>query len=87
MQHFWQELDDAVLASLSDGDGTPSEIGQRLGIPEAAASSILAMLVVEGRVRICRVALAHHDVTVSPLSTEREAPIPHHLMTEAAGDG
>jgi hypothetical protein len=69
MQHFWRELDDAVLACLAGGDGSPSEIGQRLGISEAAAASILAMLVIEGRVRICRVALGDHDVTVSPHGT------------------
>jgi hypothetical protein len=72
MHHLWRELDDAVIACLAGRDGTPSQIGQRLGISEAAASSILAMLVVEGRVRICRVALAHRDVTVTTLSPDDE---------------
>jgi hypothetical protein len=48
MHHLWRELDDAALACLAGGDGTPSRIGQRLGISAAAASSILAMHVVEG---------------------------------------
>ncbi len=57
MEHMWREIDEAVLRCLADGDATPAEIGQRLDISEAGASSILAMLVTEGRVRICRAAL------------------------------
>jgi DNA-binding CsgD family transcriptional regulator len=57
MEHLWREIDEAVLQCLADGDATPAEIGQRLDISEAGASSILAMLVTEGRVRICRAAL------------------------------
>jgi DNA-binding Lrp family transcriptional regulator len=68
MHHFWHELDHAILACRAGGDDTPLEIGQRLGISEAAVSSILAMLVVEGRVRICRVALGHRGVTGAALS-------------------
>jgi hypothetical protein len=54
MEHFWREIDDAVLRCLATGDATPAEIGRHLGISEAAAASILVMLVTEGRVRICR---------------------------------
>jgi hypothetical protein len=57
MEHFWGEIDDAVLQCLAVGDATPAEIGRHLGISEAAAASILAMLVTEGRVRICRVSV------------------------------
>ena len=56
--HLWRELDDAVLDSLARGAATPAEIGQRLGMSEAAVASIVAMLAAEGRVRVCRVALA-----------------------------
>jgi DNA-binding Lrp family transcriptional regulator len=59
VDHFWRELDDAVLACLADGNDTPSEISRQLGISEPAASSILTMLVVEGRVRISRVSLGN----------------------------
>ncbi len=54
---IWREIDDAVLQYLATGDATPAEIGQRLGMSEAAAASIVAMLAAEGRVRICRVTL------------------------------
>jgi DNA-binding IclR family transcriptional regulator len=54
---LWRELDDAVLAYLAGGETTPAEIGKQLGVSEAAAASILAMLATEGRVRICRVRL------------------------------
>jgi DNA-binding CsgD family transcriptional regulator len=57
MDHWWREIDEAVLQCLAVGDATPAEIGQKLGISEGGASSILAMLVVEGKVRICRAAL------------------------------
>jgi len=57
MEHLWREIDEAVLQCLAVGDATPAEIGQHLGISEAGASSILAMLVTEGRVRICRATL------------------------------
>ena len=53
----WREIDDTVLQYLATGDATPAEIGQRLGMSEAAAASIIAMLAAEGRVRICRVTL------------------------------
>jgi hypothetical protein len=66
MDHFWRELDDAVLACLANGDDTPSEIGRQLGISEPAASSILTMLAVEGRVRISRVTLGDSQVAGAP---------------------
>ena len=52
------EIDDAVLKCLAIGEATPAEIGRRLGISEAAVVSVVAMLAAEGRVRVCRVALA-----------------------------
>ena len=61
MDHLWREIDEAVLQRLAVGDATPAEIGQHLGISEAGASSILAMLVTEGKVRICRATLDRRD--------------------------
>jgi hypothetical protein len=55
LPELWREIDDAVLACLTTGDATPAEIGKSLGMSEAAAVSIVAMLAVEGRLRICRV--------------------------------
>jgi hypothetical protein len=63
--NLWSELDNAVLACLTGGDGTPADIGQQLGISEAAASSLLAMLALEGRIRICWVALDHSKTTAA----------------------
>ena len=54
----WREIDDAVLQCLASGEATPAEIGRRLGLSEAAVVSVVAMLAAEGRVRVCRVALA-----------------------------
>ena len=56
--HLWAEIDDAVLKCLAIGEATPADIGRRLGISEAAVVSVVAMLAAEGRVRVCRVALA-----------------------------
>ena len=56
MEKWWSELDDAVLACLSEPGGmSPEEIGRRLGMSAAAAVSVLGMLAQEGRVRIARV--------------------------------
>ncbi len=54
---FWSDLDDDVLRCLAErqGDMTPAEIGQRLGMSEPATRSILAMLAEAGKVRICSV--------------------------------
>ena len=55
---LWAEIDDAVLQCLAIGEATPADIGCQLGISEAAVVSVVAMLAAEGRVRVCRVALA-----------------------------
>jgi len=54
---FWSTLDSDVLRCLAErqGEMTPAEIGQRLGMSEHAARSILAMLAEAGKVRICSV--------------------------------
>lgn len=55
---FWGELDGAVLRCLSDhrGELSPSDVGDRVGISESAARSVLMMLAEAGKVRICSVA-------------------------------
>jgi hypothetical protein len=53
MEHLWTEIDEAVLQCLAHGVAGPAEIGEQLGMSEAAAASILAMLAAEGKVRIC----------------------------------
>jgi hypothetical protein len=55
---FWSELDGAVLRCLSDhrGELSPAEVGDRVGISESAARSVLMMLAEAGKVRICSVA-------------------------------
>ena len=57
MEHLWLEIDEAVMKCLARGETAPAEIGEELGMSEAAAASILAMLAAEGKVRICRARL------------------------------
>ena len=51
---FWSELDEDVLRCLGERHGqmTPTELGARLGMSEAAVCSVLAMLAETGKVRI-----------------------------------
>lgn len=56
MDDWWAELDGEVLGWLAAlSPIAPAEIGLRLGISERAATSLLAMLAVQGKVRICLV--------------------------------
>ena len=63
--HLWREMDDLVLDALADGASTPAEIGTRVGMSEAAVTSIVAMLAVEGRVRIRHVVLAERAAALT----------------------
>ncbi|OGK95833.1 MAG: hypothetical protein A3I14_06685 [Candidatus Rokubacteria bacterium RIFCSPLOWO2_02_FULL_73_56] len=55
-QDWWADLHGEILDCLAPGGAlAPAEIGRRLGMSEAAATSCLAMLAQEGRVRICLV--------------------------------
>ena len=54
---WWSEIDHDILACLSDGPKSTSELGKRLGLSAAALSSLLLMLAAEGRVRVDRVKL------------------------------
>jgi hypothetical protein len=57
VDHLWNDLDDAVMRCLAAGVAAPADIGKQLGMSEAAATSILAMLAVEGKVAICQARL------------------------------
>jgi DNA-binding Lrp family transcriptional regulator len=55
----WWAVDHEILDCLAGhGEMTPAEISRCLGLSEGEAMSLLAMLVREGKVRICQVALA-----------------------------
>ena len=55
---FWGDLDRDVLDCFrqTPRELSPAEIGDRVGISEDAARSVLTMLAQEGKVRICSVA-------------------------------
>jgi DNA-binding Lrp family transcriptional regulator len=53
---WWSEIDDEVLALLQDGrPASPADLGRRLGLSEAAVSSLLWGLASEGKIRIRQV--------------------------------
>lgn len=55
----WWKVDRDILECLAThGAMTPGEISHLLGLSEGEATSLLAMLAREGRVRICQVTLA-----------------------------
>lgn len=51
-ESWWGDLDSALLRCVAEGAMDPAEIGRRLGIPTAAATSLLMLLAREGKVRI-----------------------------------
>jgi hypothetical protein len=59
---WWSDLDAAVLTCLqAHGAMAPIEIGHHLGLSESAVTSLLCLLVQDGKVRICLVEDgAHH---------------------------
>ena len=55
----WWAVDREILQCLSRHAAmTPADISRELGLSEAEAASLLALLVREGKVRSCQVALA-----------------------------
>lgn len=55
---WWDDLDAAVLACLkAKGAMAPHEVGRHVGLSESAASSVLCLLALTGKVRICLVEL------------------------------
>ena len=50
---WWSDFDDTILECLAGGRViTTDEIAGKLGVSEAAASSLLALLAIDDRVRI-----------------------------------
>jgi DNA-binding Lrp family transcriptional regulator len=53
---WWQDVEDDVLRCLEGrGEVPPVEIARKLGMSEAATTSLLSILASEGKVRICAV--------------------------------
>ncbi len=52
MESWWRELDDEVLGCLARGACSPGDVARRLGMSESAATSVLSMLISEGKVRV-----------------------------------
>ena len=58
-QDWWTGVDDETVRCLTEhGPMSPDELGQRLGMSEDAATSLLGHLVREGKARIRLVAAA-----------------------------
>ena len=69
MNGWWSDLDREIRDCLDrHGAMTPGEIGDKLGVSEKAAASLLSMLASEGKVRIALVE--------SPEAPEAEARRP-----------
>ena len=52
MDHYWNEIDDEIMDCLAGRAMTPAELGAKLGLTESSVCSLLAMLAIEGKVRI-----------------------------------
>jgi hypothetical protein len=56
VEPWWGDLDTAVMACLeAKGAMAPHEVGRHVGLSESAAASLLCLLAMEGKVRICLV--------------------------------
>ena len=56
VEPWWEDLDAAVIACLAaKGALAPHEVGRHVGLSEPAAASLLCLLALEGKVRICLV--------------------------------
>jgi len=70
MTDWWSELEHELLTCVEEiGLATPAEVGRRLGFSETSAASLLAILVREGKVRMCLVQSAAQGL----LSSEARA--------------
>jgi hypothetical protein len=55
-QEWWKDLEDDVLRCLEGRASVPPiEIAGKLGMSEAAATSLLSIMACDGKVRICAV--------------------------------
>jgi hypothetical protein len=58
MDGWWNEIDDQVRGCLErHGAMEPAEIARQLGMSEGAVTSVVSLLVQEGKLRIARVEL------------------------------
>jgi hypothetical protein len=74
MTDWWNELEKELLSCVEEiGLATPAEVGRRLGFSEMSAASLLAILVREGKVRMCLVEAASHSPSGS--RTDSASPI------------
>ena len=60
MHGWWSDLDHEVFSCLNGGAKSAAEIGRRVGLSEAALTSVLSMLAAEGKIRITRVQIAEN---------------------------
>lgn len=54
-EDWWSELEEEALACLAPRGLSAAELGDKLGMTEASAASLIVMLAREGRVRLVRV--------------------------------
>jgi hypothetical protein len=74
MTEWWAELENELLSCVEEiGLATPAEVGRRLGFSETSAASLLAILVREGKVRMC---LVQSATQAALSSSERAADLP-----------
>jgi DNA-binding IclR family transcriptional regulator len=53
MDDWWKDFEEDILRCLAGRDAvSPTDVARKLGIPEAAATSLLAIMAREGKVRI-----------------------------------
>ena len=70
IENWWNEMDRAILECLRDGGPmSPAELGRRTGMSEGEATTFLATLIREGRVRMQLVEAG------GPLTGDREARV------------
>lgn len=63
----WWDIDDEILGLLDGGRPlTPTDVAGTLGMSEAAATSLLARLALEGKVRILGVAMPARAAMPAP---------------------
>lgn len=59
MDGWWTQIEDEILSCLADEAAlTPGELAHRLGLPESATVSLVAMMLSEGKVSVSGVAAA-----------------------------
>jgi DNA-binding CsgD family transcriptional regulator len=63
---WWADLNREVIECVAAGPTTPAEVGRRLGMSEAGATSLLTMLAREGKVRIALVEVASEATILTP---------------------